>query len=391
MLASERTKKPSLVWQGSTLDNYTLRLTQVGLKRIIFQLPQRPGLKDFVKKNYQGNLQQAVVRSVVQLARDALYAGSISQPNFSRKLRVFETQDAAGRKYQILALPVSGTESAIIALRLDSQVDTAEYMTTTTNKRKRTSGSSGGNKSQKSRRTTAPAAPAPPATPNKRKHTSGSSGGNKSQKSRRTTAPAAPATTNKRQRTSGSSGGKKSQSRRKIALGDTPGKKSLMGAQVLQRWHQKGLQPSGTKKTKWIGKGNEPTPKYNFNNPDKVYRDPKNWEVAVKKVPGGPRVFVKLDDKVHMGHKLSAQNYWEDGTKAYVTKKPKYQERFKDFPKAGHKTGPTFNSKEHRKFMNYSPNYRFEWGSANSSDGAKMKNAGNLFKTPHISTKVWPS
>jgi len=358
MLASERTKKPSLVWQGSTLDNYTLRLTQVGLKRIIFQLPQRPGLKDFVKKNYQGNLQQAVVRSVVQLARDALYAGSISQPNFSRKLRVFETQDAAGRKYQILALPVSGTESAIIALRLDSQVDTAEYMTTTTNKRKRTSGSSGGNKSQKSRRTTA---------------------------------PAAPATTNKRQRTSGSSGGKKSQSRRKIALGDTPGKKSLMGAQVLQRWHQKGLQPSGTKKTKWIGKGNEPTPKYNFNNPDKVYRDPKNWEVAVKKVPGGPRVFVKLDDKVHMGHKLSAQNYWEDGTKAYVTKKPKYQERFKDFPKAGHKTGPTFNSKEHRKFMNYSPNYRFEWGSANSSDGAKMKNAGNLFKTPHISTKVWPS
>jgi hypothetical protein len=289
MLASETTNKPSLVWQGSTLDNYTLRLTQVGLKRIIFQLPQQPGLKDFVKRNYQGDLQQAVARSIAQLARDALYAGSISQPNFSRKLRVFEAQNAAGRNYQILALPVSGTESAIIALRSHSAWEEAA---------------------------------------------------------------------------------EEEKSRRQIALGSTPSKSSRVGREVLQRWAKKG-------KAKWTGTPGKPD-----------LRKTKDWRVYVEVKPG-KRQWKPLNSKIHMGHKLAAVDYWQGGAKGYVSKhgqaKPKYSKRYKDFQKPGHQTG--FKSPTAKKFMRHSPNYRFEWGPKNSSDGARMKK--RYTKLPPSVSK-WP-
>jgi hypothetical protein len=111
----------SLAWRGLTLDNHPLQLTDLGLKRIISRLPTQPSLKNFVKSNYEGNLDRAVVRSFSQIARDALYAGSVSHPKFSRKLRVFNAPDIGGVKYQILAFPVSDTESAIVGIEMKSR------------------------------------------------------------------------------------------------------------------------------------------------------------------------------------------------------------------------------------------------------------------------------
>lgn len=126
MFALATTKKISLVWKGSTLDNYTLQLTQSGLHKILSQLPKQPELKRFIKKNYQGNLKNAVVRSIAQIAKDALFAGYVVHPSFSRKLRVFNSQDIAGIKYQILTLPLSKVESAIVALGPTAQHETEE-------------------------------------------------------------------------------------------------------------------------------------------------------------------------------------------------------------------------------------------------------------------------
>lgn len=114
---------PSLVWRGLTLDSHPLQLTNLGLKRMISQLPAQPSLKNFVKKNYEGNLDRAVIRSLGQIVREALYAGSISHPKFSRKLRVFNAPDIAGIRYQILAFPLSDTESAIVGIEMKAQND----------------------------------------------------------------------------------------------------------------------------------------------------------------------------------------------------------------------------------------------------------------------------
>lgn len=137
MLASATKEKTSLLWKGSTLDNYPLRLTDAGLKRIISQLPQQQKLKDFIKSNYKGNLKEAVIRSIAQLSQDALYAGTVSHPGFSKPLRVFESQDAAGRKYQILAFPLTQMCSTIIIVEegapesheLESGPTTAAWLT----------------------------------------------------------------------------------------------------------------------------------------------------------------------------------------------------------------------------------------------------------------------
>lgn len=128
MVALETAKKPALVWQGPTLDSYTLQLTGSGLERIISQLPKQLYLKNLVKINYNGNLKQAVVCSIAQLVQDALYIGSVSNPKFSKQLRVFEAQDTAGRNYQIFALPKSNQQSVIVGVRADSQVE-GEYLT----------------------------------------------------------------------------------------------------------------------------------------------------------------------------------------------------------------------------------------------------------------------
>lgn len=126
MFASATPKKISLVWKGSTLDKYPLQLTQSGLNKIMSQLPKQPQLKNFIKKNYQGNLKNAVVRSLAQLAGDALFAGYVAHPNFSRKLRVFTSPDIAGIKYQILTLPLSKVESAIVDIQPIAKNETEE-------------------------------------------------------------------------------------------------------------------------------------------------------------------------------------------------------------------------------------------------------------------------
>lgn len=127
MVALETAKKPALVWQGPTLDNYTLQLTESGLARIISQLPKQLYLKNLVKIKYNGNLKQAVVCSIAQLVQDALYIGSVAHPKFSKPLRVFKAQDRAGRNYQIFALPKRNQQSVIVGVPADSQVE-AEYL-----------------------------------------------------------------------------------------------------------------------------------------------------------------------------------------------------------------------------------------------------------------------
>ena len=126
MVALETAKKPALVWQGPTLDSYTLQLTESGLKKIVCKMQKQPELKTVVQSNYQGNLKQAVTRSIAQLAQDALYRGSVFHPSFNRKLRVFSAQDDAGRTYQILAFPISKIQSAIVAIEQKKQRELEE-------------------------------------------------------------------------------------------------------------------------------------------------------------------------------------------------------------------------------------------------------------------------
>ena len=127
MYGTKTAAKSSLVWRGSTLDDYTLRLTSSRLSKIMAYLTKQSYLKDFVAGNYTGNLQAAVVRSIAQLTEYALYLGTISDPNSNQKLRVFESTSATGSDYQILALALSDTESEIISIRLIPEDEETEY------------------------------------------------------------------------------------------------------------------------------------------------------------------------------------------------------------------------------------------------------------------------
>ncbi|NJM90185.1 MAG: NUDIX domain-containing protein [Hydrococcus sp. RU_2_2] len=127
MYATKTTAKPLLLWRGSTLDNFTLQLTQSGLSQVMAHLTKQPYLKDFVAGNYTGNLPAAVASSLARLTQDALYVGTISDPNSNQKIRVFESTTESGSDYQILALTVSKTESTIISVRLVPQREETEY------------------------------------------------------------------------------------------------------------------------------------------------------------------------------------------------------------------------------------------------------------------------
>jgi 8-oxo-dGTP pyrophosphatase MutT (NUDIX family) len=127
MYATKTTAKPLLLWRGSTLDNFTLQLTQSGLSQVMAHLTKQPYLKDFVAGNYTGNLPAAVASSLARLTQDALYVGTISDPNSNQKIRVFESTTESGSDYQILALAISKTESTIISVRLVPQREETEY------------------------------------------------------------------------------------------------------------------------------------------------------------------------------------------------------------------------------------------------------------------------
>lgn len=173
--------------------------------------------------------------------------------------------------------------------------------------------------------------------------------------------------------------------RRKTALGRTPPKNSVTGGQVLQRWHQRQLQNLNNPKydkVKWVGPGSPPNPQTSH----PAYQNPANWQVALRKTQSGHRQWVPLDENVHMGHKLSAAHYWENGANGdYLTRhgreKSKYSQRYRPYRTPGHQAANKFQSPIHKQFMQDPANYRFEWGPLNSSDGARMRNAGKTYKS----------
>jgi hypothetical protein len=108
-------QKPSVVWQGSTRDGYTLRLTRSGLARITSKLKQM-GLENLVKSNMNSSLEGAVVRSIAQIVSNATRCGTLSRPDSGTKILVF-TAVGRTRNYQILTQPLGSRQAGIISIR----------------------------------------------------------------------------------------------------------------------------------------------------------------------------------------------------------------------------------------------------------------------------------
>jgi RHS repeat-associated protein len=125
---------------------------------------------------------------------------------------------------------------------------------------------------------------------------------------------------------------------RDVAMGRTPGKNARPGREVFERWEAKGkarVTKTGEKQVKvYTSKGAK------------------------------HRTWVKLDEKIHMGHREDAVKWWN---------------------KEGYKYGA--RAKQVRKFMLNSKKYRFEWGPLNSSNGASLQ---VFYRMPKGWTKVWP-
>lgn len=98
----------------TTSDGHELTLHQSRLAPITSQL-RRPELKELVRRNYQGNLKAAVVRSVGQLARNAHRTGNLRHRKSNRRYPVF-TAGLNGREYEIITSPIDSTQNAIISV-----------------------------------------------------------------------------------------------------------------------------------------------------------------------------------------------------------------------------------------------------------------------------------
>jgi len=140
-------------------------------------------------------------------------------------------------------------------------------------------------------------------------------------------------------------------SKRLERMGATPSKNSKTGKEVFERWLNK-----ANPKAKVVG-----GVKY----------------VNVRTTNNGARVWMLLDAKIHMGHKVSAAEAWTYGVDHFIkgtlagkiAKAKKYRLRFKSIPLSKlSKTG--FKSTEVRVFMRMSQNYRFEYGPLNSANGS---------------------
>lgn len=118
MYASQTLRKPSVVWQGSTKDGYTLGLTDSTLTKISSKLKQT-GLEHLVhglRSNSQGSLESDVVRAIAQVVNHATASGTVSSREFGRNLRAF-TAMGKMRTYQILTQPINRQQSVIIFVR----------------------------------------------------------------------------------------------------------------------------------------------------------------------------------------------------------------------------------------------------------------------------------
>jgi RHS repeat-associated protein len=148
-------------------------------------------------------------------------------------------------------------------------------------------------------------------------------------------------------------------SRRMKALGSTPSKNSKTGKTLWKRW---------------AGKGKA-----------RVHKGQK--QVYIKKTDTGARQWVPLDRNIHMGHKLSAVDYWESGATGIIGKKAKYVARYGGYNNPGYSSG--FKGKLNRQFMRDPENYRFEWGPLNSSHGASDRAAGHTYQTLPAGAASW--
>jgi hypothetical protein len=72
----------------TTSDGHALTLPRSRLAPIISQM-RKPEMKDLVKRNYQGDLRQAVVRSLGQLASNAHRTGNLRHRRSNRRYPVF--------------------------------------------------------------------------------------------------------------------------------------------------------------------------------------------------------------------------------------------------------------------------------------------------------------
>jgi hypothetical protein len=112
MYASQTSTKPSVVWQGSTKDGYTLGLTRSALTQIGSKLKQT-GLEHLVRRlrsNNQGSLESAVLGAIAQVVSNATRSRS------GQNTQVF-TAVGKTRKYQIATQPIGHQQSAILVVR----------------------------------------------------------------------------------------------------------------------------------------------------------------------------------------------------------------------------------------------------------------------------------
>jgi hypothetical protein len=85
-------------------------------------------MKDLIKRNYQGDLMQAVVRSLGQLARNAHRTGNLRHRRSHRRYPVF-TAGLNGREYEIITSPVGSTQNAIISVSAEREPISQEFET----------------------------------------------------------------------------------------------------------------------------------------------------------------------------------------------------------------------------------------------------------------------
>ncbi|MCI0591082.1 MAG: hypothetical protein L0Y67_05705 [Gammaproteobacteria bacterium] len=98
----------------TTSDGHALTLLRSRFAPIILQM-RKPEMKDLVKRNYQGDLKQAVVRSLGQLASNAHRTGNLRHRRSNRRYPVF-TAGLNGREYEIITSPVGSTQNAIVSV-----------------------------------------------------------------------------------------------------------------------------------------------------------------------------------------------------------------------------------------------------------------------------------
>lgn len=75
MFATNTPHSTLVLWQGTTQDGYTLRLTRSGLAKIASTLKQT-GLHTLVQNRMNGSREAAVVRAIAQIISNATHSSS---------------------------------------------------------------------------------------------------------------------------------------------------------------------------------------------------------------------------------------------------------------------------------------------------------------------------